>query len=229
MSKTKKAKRSKRTPGGVVDRSATTDVMSQLECAARNPQAAALGAFVGGVVPWFARTLAHGQLPSAWSGGHRALAMLMLAVILGCAAFSAISVYKFGRAAFGDARKALGFVLALEGVMLVSHGATSVVALIVLIVINAIANGSVIALSRDATRKRAEADARRSATRAANRASRTAAKEQVTDLPVARVVRPSKKTTTIAIAPQALVAPVWRHTKNDDAIDAEIVSEVVWS
>ena len=73
----------------------------------------------------------------------------MLAVVLGCALFSAITVYKFGRATFGCANKALGFVLAIEGVMLVSTGATSNVALAVLIAINAFANGASIALARE--------------------------------------------------------------------------------
>ena len=164
----KSSKRSKRS--GVVDRSATTDVVTQLECALRNPHAALIGALIGGLVPWFGRTLAHDQVPAAWSAGNTSLALTMIAVVLGCALFSALSVYKFGKAAFGDSRKALGFVLALEGVMLVSTGATSTVALAVLILINAVANGSVIALARDATRRRCEADARRATTRATTRA-----------------------------------------------------------
>ena len=156
----------KRSRRQVADRSATTDVVTQLECAIRRPQATLIGALVGGIVPWFARTLAHDQLPAAWSAGSTALAAVMLAVVLGCALFSAITVYKFGRATFGDSRKALGFVAAIEGVMLVSTGATSNVALVVLIAINALANGSAIALAREATCKRREAAQRASATRA---------------------------------------------------------------
>ena len=57
-------KRSRRT---ATDRSATTDIVSQLECAIRFPHATLIGALVGGLVPWFARTLAHDQLPSALS------------------------------------------------------------------------------------------------------------------------------------------------------------------
>ena len=222
MSKsTKSGKRgAKRSPKGVVDRSATTDIVTQLECAARNPQAALLGALIGGIVPWFARTLAHDQVPSAWSAGHRTIAMLMIAVVLGCACFSAISVYKFGRAAFGDARKALGFVLALEGVMLVSTGATSVVALVVLIAINAIANGSVIALARDATKRRCEADARRSETRSRNRAV-TASAPSKARIPVVEVSTKRQA----RVPSHALVAPAWRRAMMNDVIDAEIVSE----
>jgi hypothetical protein len=165
----RKSKRSR----GVVDRSATTDVVTQLECAIKNPHAAAIGALIGGLVPWFGRTLAHEEIPSASSAG---LALAMLAVVIGCGIFSGLSVYKFGRAAFGDSRKALGFVIALEGVMLVAHGAASNVALVVLVLINAVANGSVIALSRDATRRRCEADARRAATRARSRSSHAPAR-----------------------------------------------------
>ena len=137
------------------------DVVSQLECAVKRPQATLIGALVGGLVPWFARTLAHEEVPHA----HGALALLMIAVVLGCAVFSALTVYKFGKSVFADTRKAIGFTIALEGVMLVSTGATSAVALATLIVINALGNGAAIALAREATCRRREADARRAQTR----------------------------------------------------------------
>ena len=227
-SMSKSTKRSKRSRG-VVDRSATTDVVTQLECAFRNPQAALIGALIGGLVPWFGRTLAHDEVPAAWSAGNTVLALAMVAVILGCALFSALSVYKFGRAAFGDSRKALGFVLALEGVMLVSTGATSTVALAVLVLINAVANGSVIALARDATKRRCEADARRAATRARGRAARPEQVEQPTaPAPHRATVQP--RTARAATPSTAMAAPVWRRaTLDDDVIDAEIVSEERYS
>ena len=165
MSKTRKSTKGERLRRGAADRAVTTDVITQLECAVRHPEAAVTGAVIGGLVPWFARALAHGELPAAWSANERVLATIMVAVIAGCCAFSMLTIYKFGRAAFDDPHKALGFVLATEGVMLVSQGTTSVVALVVLIAINAIANGSVIALARDATCRRREADARRASTR----------------------------------------------------------------
>ena len=225
MSKSsKRSKRSRKT----VDRSATTDVVTQLECAFRNPHAALIGALIGGLVPWFGRTLAHDQVPTAWSAGNTSLAMVMIAVVLGCALFSALSVYKFGKAAFGDSKKALGFVLALEGVMLVSTGATSTVALAVLILINAVANGSVIALSRDATRRRCEADARRAATRSRSRTAPAREPEVEVEVPTRRapsapsIRRPAAR----PVAPStAMAAPVWRRATLDDVIDAEIVSE----
>ena len=228
MSKSsKRSKRSRKT----VDRSATTDVVTQLECAFRNPHAALIGALIGGLVPWFGRTLAHDQVPAAWSAGNTSLAMIMIAVVLGCALFSALSVYKFGKAAFGDSKKALGFVLALEGVMLVSTGATSTVALAVLILINAVANGSVIALSRDATRRRCEADARRAATRARSRTAPAREPEVEVEEPARRAhagsARRARRPTARPVhAPStAMTAPVWRRATLDDVIDAEIVSE----
>jgi hypothetical protein len=205
-------KRTRRSVRQVADRSATTDVVTQLECAIRRPQATLIGALVGGIVPWFARTLAHDQLPAAWASGSTALAAVMLAVVLGCALFSAITVYKFGRATFGDTRKALGFVAAIEGVMLVSTGATSNVALFVLILINALANGSAIALAREATCKRREAAQRATATRA----RKASAPRPVVAVPAA---------TGRGAKPGALV-PSWNPA---DVIDAEIVSEERYS
>jgi hypothetical protein len=195
-----KRRRSRQIP----DRAATTDVVTQLECAIRRPQATLIGALVGGIVPWFARTLAHGEVQGAWSAGHTGLATAMIGVILGCAVFSAITVYKFGRATFGDERKALGFVLAIEGVMLVSSGATSNVALAVLIAINALANGSAIALARDAACRRREADVRRATTRAQSR------RRSPIEVVVAEDTSPRGARRSPAI---------------DEAIDAEVVSE----
>jgi hypothetical protein len=219
-----KSKRSSKRSRGVVDRSndrsATTDIVTQLECAFKNPHAALIGALIGGLVPWFGRTLAHDQIPAAWSTGNQALVLTLVAVVLGCALFSGLSVYKFGKAAFGDSKKALGFTLALEGVMLVSTGATSAVALGVLILINAVANGSVIALARDATQRQRNADARRAATRARGRTQ------------TATVLAPAARRTQTAAVEASAPAPrrsrtAWNPTAfNADVIDAEIVSEV---
>lgn len=215
------------------DQSAATDIVSQLECAIRHPQATLIGALVGGLVPWFARTLAHDQLPAAWSNGNRGLALAMLAVVLGCAAFSGLTVYKFGRATFSDKRKAIGFTLALEGVMLVSTGATSAVALAVLIAINALSNGSAIALARQATCKKREAAARGAATRR-SRTSHTrsapsvpasAPSKQYAPFPVVDAEMPVTATARER-APKAHAAPVrWTPAMVNNVIDVEIVSE----
>ena len=152
----------------------------------------------------------------------------MIAVVVGCCVFSGLSVYKFGRAAFGDPRKALGFVLALEGV----HGRLA---------------------RRDEQRRarrprphqrrrerigdralargdsrRCEADARRAATRARTRAAGRAPKAEQSVAPGASVPAPASRTHAprpTAVPSQALVTPVWRRATLDDVIDAEIVSE----
>ncbi len=226
-------KASKRSRRQATDRSATVDVVSQLECAIRRPQATLIGALVGGLVPWFARTLAHEQLPATWSSNH-ALAGIMLAVILGCAVFSGLTVYKFGRATFGDKRKAIGFTLALEGVMLVSSGATSAVALATLVAINALANGSAIALARDATCKRREATARAAATRRAGKQERDHSR---TPIEVVQPQQPQHPQHPQHPQPQSRAAARYTPARamakapgrilvvTDDVIDAEIVSE----
>ncbi len=197
--------RSRKSRRVVADRPTTVDVVTQLEIAFRNPHAAAIGAVIGGLIPWFGRTLAH-EIPSTWSEGHHALALAMGVVVLGCAAFSGISVYKFGRAAFKDSRKALGFVLALEGVMLVSHGATSVAALAVLVLINAVANGSAIALDRDASQRKRAAVARAAATRARSRAR---------NVPVVVEAAPPAPAVDLGLV---------RWSLSHDVIDAEVLS-----
>jgi hypothetical protein len=215
----KKRSRARRT----TDRSATTDVVTQLEVAIRNPHAAAIGAVIGGLVPWFGRTLAHGEIQGTWSS-NRPLALVMVAVVLGCGAFSGLSVYKFGKAAFGDPRKALGFVLALEGVMLVSHGVTSAVALGVLVLINAVSNGSVIALARDAACRRREADARRATSR---RKTTPAAQHSQENIPT-----PTTKAPVVMVVPATPTAPSnavglvrWTPApRHLDVLDAEILS-----
>jgi hypothetical protein len=209
---------SKRSRRPAADRSATVDIVSQLECAIRYPQATLIGALVGGLVPWFARTLAHEQLPETWSDGNHGLALVMLVVVIGCAVFSGLTVYKFGRATFSDQRKAVGFTLALEGVMLVSHGATSVVALAVLVLINALGNGSNIALARQATCKKREAAARSAATRRSRASQPSAPQSRSAPFPVvdgAAAAVPQR--TRTPKAPVRWVA--------GDVIDVEIVSE----
>lgn len=216
-------KSSKKSRRQTADRAATVDVVSQLECAIRYPQATLIGALVGGVVPWFARTLAHVEVPAAWAAGNHGLVALMLAVILGCACFSALTVYKFGRATFNDSKKALGFVLAIEGVMLVSQGVTSGVALAVLILINALANGSAIALARDTTCKRREADVRRAATRASSRGG--SSKKNVVVDSVDGVSFAPAATHRRAARTASKRTVVWSPAQPNDVMDAEIISE----
>jgi hypothetical protein len=219
-------RKSSKQPRGVVDRSSTTDVVTQLECAFRNPQAALIGALIGGLVPWFGRTLAHAEIPRAWSNSNHSLALAMIAVVIGCACFSGLSVYKFGKAAFGDKHKALGFVLALEGVLLVSQGTTSAVALCVLILINAVANGSGIALARDATRRRCAANARSATTRALNRVARPTTTERAVRADTApKIEKANRRYPAPHEYTRPAHGPMCGRTKLEDVLDAEIISE----
>jgi len=74
MSKSSKRSKRSRRSRGPVDRSATTDIVTQLEVASKNLHAAAIGAVLGGLVPWFGRTLAHGQIQDTWAS-NRSLAL----------------------------------------------------------------------------------------------------------------------------------------------------------
>ncbi len=143
------------------------DVISQIQCTARNPRAALLGGVLGGIVPWIGQAIAHHDVASSWWSDPRSL------VVLGCMLFSMTTVYLFGRAAFRDPRKALGFVAAMELAMVASSlWYVQAVTLGAVVAINAIATGAGIALAHEATTRRREADERRSRTRAANRARR---------------------------------------------------------
>ncbi len=183
------------------------DIISQLRTAAGNPLAAVLGAAIGGIVPWFAREIAHGELAPAVAAGNWQAAALDLAIVLGCVAFSLVTVYGFGLSAVGDRRKAVGFCLALEGVMLVAHGRPATVALVGLILINAITTGCVIALARAATQRRGEADARRSATRAGNRARKAGAGVDTASVATPAAAEPVVATASPASRRQASQAP----------------------
>jgi hypothetical protein len=229
-SKTKKRRASKSRTGDGAAR--VVDIISQLKTAARNPLAAVLGAAIGGIVPWFAREIAHGELAPAVSSGDYRMAAIDLAIVLGCVAFSMVTVYGFGRAAVGDPRKAVGFCLALEGVMLVAHGRPATVALVALVLINAVTTGCTIAMARSATQKRSEADDRRSATRAGNRAARAAVtpvaateNEPIASTPgsapiraTARRNRPAQR----AVVVSSTLGASWDRAR-DGAIDAECV------
>jgi hypothetical protein len=142
------------------------DVLTQLRCAMANPLATAIGAVVGGVIPWFARTVAHGEVSARWWADPKAL------IVIGCMLFSVSTVYSFGRATFRAPRKALGFVIAIEGVaVLCSTPQVWVTALALLVMINAVTSGCTIAVAHAETRRRSAASA---LGHARSRAARTA-------------------------------------------------------
>jgi hypothetical protein len=119
--------------------SAPRDIVTQIHIAARNPLPAVIGALLGALVPSATFVVGHYELTS-WTE-PKAL------IVLGGLVFSALTVFRWGRLAFGSAVKALGFVVLAEGVMTFCSTAwLSVVALSYLVLINAIATGCTIAL-----------------------------------------------------------------------------------
>src|ERR1700759_5162999 len=84
-------------------------IVAQIHIAARNPLPALIGALLGALVPAATFTVGHHELTS-WSK-PKAL------IVLGGLVFSALTVFKWGRLAFGSPVKALGFVVLAEGVM----------------------------------------------------------------------------------------------------------------
>jgi hypothetical protein len=119
--------------------SASRGIITQIHIAARNPLPAVIGALLGALVPSATFVVGHYELTS-WTE-PKAL------IVLGGLVFSALTVFRWGRLAFGSAVKALGFVVLAEGVMTFCSTAwLSVVALGYLVLINAIATGCTIAL-----------------------------------------------------------------------------------
>lgn len=128
------------------------DVIGQIKLAFANPLPLVIGALIGALVPIATYTVGHAELDTAGWGSVPG------AIVIGGCAFSAITVYKWGRRAFDSAFKALGFVILSEGVMSFSHVAwLSMVVLGFLVAINAVANGANLAIAHlDAERHRAE-------------------------------------------------------------------------
>lgn len=134
---------------------ADRDVVSQIKLAFANPLPLLIGALLGALVPVATFTVGHAELGAAgW-------ASVPGVIVVGGCLFSAITVYKWGRRAFDSAFKALGFVVLSEGVMTFSHVPwLSMVVLGFLVAINAVANGSNLAIAHlDAERVRRAAEA----------------------------------------------------------------------
>lgn len=131
--------------------SSERDIISQIKLAFSSPLPLLIGGMIGGLVPSATYTVGHAELATAgW-------ASVPGAIVIGGCAFSAITVYKWGRRAFDSAFKALGFVVLSEGVMTFSQTPwLSLVMLVALVAINAIANGANLAVAHlDAERLRA--------------------------------------------------------------------------
>lgn len=111
-------------------------VVGQVRLALRpeNRLASFLGAVLGGFVPLSTYVLSHSELPQQWYSDTRT------AIVAGGLLYSAKTVLQWGKLAFGDRWKALGFVVLTEGVMVLSHTYwLSGAALAVLMGINAVA------------------------------------------------------------------------------------------
>lgn len=89
------------------------NIIDQFRAARRHPIAALLGALLGGVVPLVTYVVAHYELRDGWIEPRAAL-------VAGGLAYSAKTVWQWGRLAFKCPWKATGFVLLLEGVMVLS-------------------------------------------------------------------------------------------------------------
>lgn len=104
------------------------------------------GLILGGFVPVGSFVVCHSELPHV--EGWRRLALVIL--IGGGLLFSAKSVWQWSAAAFGDRWKASGFVVLLEGIMVISSTrGLSFAALGLLVAINGIATGVI--LGKDVT------------------------------------------------------------------------------
>ena len=134
--RSKKARRQSKRPG----------VVEQVRVAfsPENRLATLSGFILGGFVPVGSFVVCHGELPG--SDGWRHWALLVL--IGGGLLFSAKSVWQWSAAAFADRWKASGFVVLVEGIMVLSSTVgLSYAALGLLVAINGIATGVI--LGRD--------------------------------------------------------------------------------
>jgi hypothetical protein len=122
-------------------------VVAQVRTAFRRRHllATAIGALLGGFVPLIVFTVAHHELTLALPTWRIAVCVCIVAAGL---LYSAKTVCAWGRMAFRDGAKALGFTVLVEGAMTFSGvGWLSYAALAYLVSINAIATGCTLALS----------------------------------------------------------------------------------
>jgi hypothetical protein len=124
-------------------------VVAQVRAALKpsNRLAFGLGATLGSFVPVASYWLAHHEIdradPFRWGS------LLPAFLVLGGLVFSASTVFAWGRRTFGSARKALGYCVLTEGVLLASHTDwLALGALAYLVAINAVATGTRLSLDR---------------------------------------------------------------------------------
>ena len=111
-------------------------VIAQVREALSNPVALVVGILLGGFIPLVTYTVSH----------HEVRSPLTWTLILGGLAYSALTVFEWAKMAFNNTFKALGFVILLEGVMVMSTVEwVRIAALVYLIAINATATGCTLA------------------------------------------------------------------------------------
>lgn len=111
----------KRNPARARRPIASRSVVAQVKSAFSrdNRVAAIIGGILGGSVPFGAYWLAHREIDWAASLWSQPKVLFLLGALL----FSAKTVYQWGQQAFQDPWKAVGFVLVVEGIMVMSDTA----------------------------------------------------------------------------------------------------------
>lgn len=119
-------------------------------CKPRNRLATVLGFALGGVIPIASYHVAHAEIDSA----RPLYSQLSTYIVVGCLTFSAPTVLNWARRAFGGSWvKALGYVVALEALLVASQTAwLGYTMLVFLVAINGIATGARLSLDRKASR-----------------------------------------------------------------------------
>lgn len=124
---------------------ADASVMAQIRAAARDRASFTVGALLGGFVPGAVWWLSHRELDPSRPPWLQLGSLLVLGGLL----FSAGTVFSWGRRAFRSTWKALGFVVLVEGVMVLAVTEwLGLFALAYLVAINAVATGCNLSLDR---------------------------------------------------------------------------------
>lgn len=121
----------------------TTSVVGQIRTAfkAENRLATVSGFLLGGFVPLGIYIISHNELTSIWE--------VNMLLVLGGLIYSASTVYQWGKLAFDSGWKAFGFLVLIEGIMILSSTTwLGVTALVYLVMINGIGTGVNIALKK---------------------------------------------------------------------------------
>lgn len=118
-------------------------ILEQWRQARQHPIAAVLGGLLGGFVPLAVYKTTHGDLHvHSWRELGQPLVLIVAAGLL----FSVRTVWHWGRSAFGETLKSTCLVITIEGMMVLSPTSwLASLALLYLVVINAIATACILA------------------------------------------------------------------------------------